>query len=279
MSMMIALALTAPVLFNGHAFAASTLAVKSTGAEVLKLQENLKALGYFNGSNPTGNYGTLTRFSVMKFQAANGLSTDGIAGPATLSKVDTLIGGKSQDLYTVNEGDTLWIISQKYGTTSDRLKIINSLAGDTIYPGQKLSTLDEAKTVSEAASVTAEVSEENIYWLARIIESEASGEPYLGKVAVGNVILNRMESKDFPDTIKEVIFDDYKGIPQFSPVADGTIYNTPGTDSIKAAKEALSGSRPVGNATYFFNPDKSAGEWIVKNKTYLTRIGEHVFYQ
>jgi len=120
---------------------------------------------------------------------------------------------------------------------------------------------------------------DDIYWLARIIEAEAGGEPYLGKVAVGNVVLNRVNSKDFPNTIYNVIFEYYGNIPQFSPVADGTIYNTPSQASVNAAKDAINGFRPVGNATYFFNPSKSAGSWIVRNKTYVTRIGGHVFYQ
>lgn len=120
---------------------------------------------------------------------------------------------------------------------------------------------------------------EEIYWLARIIEAEAGGEPYEGKVAVGNVILNRVNSKEFPNTIYNVIFEYYGSIPQFSPVADGTIYNTPSEESVNAAKDALNGVRPVGNSTYFFNPNKAAGSWIVKNKNYVSTIGGHVFYQ
>ena len=119
----------------------------------------------------------------------------------------------------------------------------------------------------------------DVYWLARIIEAEAGGESYTGKVAVGNIILNRVYSKDFPNTIYNVIFEYYGNIPQFSPVADGTIYNTPSEESVNAAKDALNGVRPVGNSTYFFNPNKAAGSWIVKNKNYVSTIGGHVFYQ
>jgi N-acetylmuramoyl-L-alanine amidase len=118
-----------------------------------------------------------------------------------------------------------------------------------------------------------------LYWLSRIIHAEAEAEPYSGKVAVGNVILNRVKSGLFPNTVKGVIFDYYEGIPQFSPVADGTIYNSPDADSIQAAKDALNGVNYVGTATYFFNPDKAEGTWIVQNKTYVKRIGNHVFYK
>jgi N-acetylmuramoyl-L-alanine amidase len=134
----------------------------------------------------------------------------------------------------------------------------------------------QATTLSRATSTTAA---SNLYWLSRIINAEAEAEPYQGKVAVGNVVLNRVNSSDFPDTIKGVIFEYYQGIPQFSPVADGTIYNTPTDASIQAAKAALAGQRPVGNSTYFFNPDKSAARWIVNNKTFVMRIGNHVFYK
>ncbi|MGE5632037.1 MAG: cell wall hydrolase [Caulobacteraceae bacterium] len=119
----------------------------------------------------------------------------------------------------------------------------------------------------------------NLYWLSRIINAEAEAEPYAGKVAVSNVILNRVKSDLFPNTVKGVIFEYYKGIPQFSPVADGTIYNTPNADSIRAAKDAMNGVNYVGSATYFFNPDKSEGAWIVANKTFVKRIGNHVFYR
>lgn len=134
-------------------------------------------------------------------------------------------------------------------------------------------------TSPNKGGINSKYTDGDIYWLARIIQAEAGGEPYQGKVAVGNVILNRVNSKEFPNTIYNVIFEYYGSIPQFSPVADGTIYNTPSQESINAAKDAINGIRPVGNSTYFFNPNKAAGTWIVKNKTYVSRIGGHVFYQ
>ncbi len=133
-------------------------------------------------------------------------------------------------------------------------------------------------TASRGTSSSRRNTEDDLYWLARIIEAEAGAEPYTGKVAVGSVILNRVNSKEFPNTVYGVIFEYYGSIPQFSPVAEGTIYNTPSQESIKAAKEALGGAKPVDNATYFFNPAKAAGSWIVKNKTYVKRIGGHTFY-
>ncbi len=116
-----------------------------------------------------------------------------------------------------------------------------------------------------------------VYWLSRIIEAEASGEPFKGKVAVGEVILNRVKCKEFPDTIWGVIFDKNFGI-QFEPVANGTIYNTPSEDSILAAKTALNGSDYVGECLYFLNPTIAKSTWITKNREYYTTISKHEFY-
>lgn len=149
----------------------------------------------------------------------------------------------------------------------------NSLAVDGIVGPKTWAKLNNTN------SNTSDKINQDIYWLSRIIEAEASGECYTGKVAVGNVIMNRVKSPDFPNTIYNVIFDSYNGIPQFSPVANGTIYNTPSSDSICAAKDAYNGSRPVGDALFFFNPDKAAASWIVNTRTYVTRIGNHVFYK
>lgn len=164
-----------------------------------------------------------------------------------------------------------------YGLKTERavinFQIANKLRIDGIA-GIETQTALFAQPVSRGA-----YREDDLYWLSRIIHAESEAEPYSGKVAVGNVVLNRARSSSFPNTVKGVIFEYYQGIPQFSPVAEGTIYNTPNQDSINTAKDALNGVRPVGDATYFFNPDKSAGRWIVQNKTYVMRIGNHVFYR
>ncbi|WIV10429.1 cell wall hydrolase [Proteiniborus sp. MB09-C3] len=154
---------------------------------------------------------------------------------------------------------------------------IDGIAGkqtQSLLYGTSASTQVSRGTSSGSSAETT-----NVYWLSRIIHAEAGSEPYRGKVAVGSVILNRVVSSEFPNTIKDVIFEYYNGIPQFSPVAEGTIYNTPSEESVQAAKDALNGVKPVGNSTYFFNPDKAEGKWIVNNKTYVTRIGDHVFYK
>jgi N-acetylmuramoyl-L-alanine amidase len=119
--------------------------------------------------------------------------------------------------------------------------------------------------------------EDALYWLSRIIHAESSGEPIQGKIAVGNVILNRVKSPDFPDSIYDVIFDHKWGI-QFEPIQNGTIYEDPGEESILAAKLCLDGASVVGNSLYFLNPVKADSLWIMNNLTYVETIGNHCFY-
>ena len=119
--------------------------------------------------------------------------------------------------------------------------------------------------------------EEELYWLSRIISAEARGESLTGQIAVGNVVLNRVESVDFPGTIPAVIFDRKHDI-QFTPISNGTVYLPPTAQSVEAAKRALDGENTVGDALYFYAPALSQGVWINANRTYLMTIGCHRFY-
>ena len=119
--------------------------------------------------------------------------------------------------------------------------------------------------------------EDEVYWLSRIISAEARGEPFIGQVAVGNVVLNRVRHSDFPNTIWGVIFDRKYGT-QFSPVSYGTIYNNPSSDSIIAAKICLEGYSLSTEALFFMNPRISTSFWISENRPFLFTIGKHDFY-
>lgn len=118
---------------------------------------------------------------------------------------------------------------------------------------------------------------DEIFWLGRIIEAESSGEPPNGKVAVGNVILNRVKSNEFPNTIYTVIFDRTHGV-QFEPIMNGSIYNTPSSESMISAKRALRGENIAGNSLYFLNPRTAANSWIANNRPYYMTIHNHDFY-
>lgn len=117
----------------------------------------------------------------------------------------------------------------------------------------------------------------DLEWLAKIVHAEAEGEPTVGKIAVANVVLNRKKHSDFPNSIYEVVFDKKYGV-QFTPVANGKIYNNPSTDSYHSAKKALFGQNTVGNSLYFCNLSISTNFWISNNRPFFTQIGRHSFY-
>ena len=124
---------------------------------------------------------------------------------------------------------------------------------------------------------TSSYTESELYWLSRIIEAEAGGEPYRGKLAVGTVVMNRVKSTSYPNTIYGVIFDRKYGV-QFTPAYNGMIYKTPSASSIAAAKEVLNGYRVSGNIQFFLNPALASSKWFDQNLTYVMTIGNHRFY-
>lgn len=120
--------------------------------------------------------------------------------------------------------------------------------------------------------------EDDVYWLSRIISAESRGEPLEGQIAVGNVVLNRVRSSAYPNTIYGVIFDRKHGT-QFSPVSFGTIYNPPAASSVIAAKICLEGYTLSKDILFFMNPRLATSSWISKNRPYAFTIGSHDFYR
>ena len=184
--------------------------IGSTGQEVRNIQTRLKNWGYYH-YNVDGIYGSRTASAVKSFQRKHGLTPDGIAGPATLSKIG-LPTGSSQ-------------------TTSNN------------------------KTL-----------------LAMAINGEARGESYEGQVAVGAVILNRVKSSSFPNTIAGVIYQ--KGA--FTAVTDGQINAAIQPSCMNAAQDALNGWDPTGGAVYYYNPRTATSSWI-RSRPIIKTIGNHVF--
>lgn len=118
---------------------------------------------------------------------------------------------------------------------------------------------------------------EDLYWLSRIINAESGNEPLDGKIAVGNVVINRTKHPSFPDTIHDVIFDRKHGV-QFTPAKSGSINRTPNTESVIAAKLCLEGVNTAGHSTYFVDPRRSPNCWVVRNCTKTMEIGTHAFF-
>lgn len=138
-----------------------------------------------------------------------------------------------------------------------------------------ISDLDENKEQKQSSTSTNEPSgDDMVYLLARLINGEARGEPYEGQVAVGAVIMNRVKSPIFPNTIAGVIYQ--RG--QFSCVTDGQINADIENNStvFKAAQDAMNGSDPTNGALYFYNPSKTKSKWLFSLPVVAT-IGEHKF--
>lgn len=111
-----------------------------------------------------------------------------------------------------------------------------------------------------------------LYWLSRIIHSESGTQSMLGKLAVGNVVMNRLASPGFPNTIKGVLFQKN----QFSPAMSGSIYRTPGSNSVIAAKLVLDGAVVLEDALFFNRAGMNT--FASRNRTYVATIGAHAFY-
>lgn len=183
----------------------------SRGNEVKAIQEKLKERGLYNGS-VDGIFGSQTQAAVKKFQKQQGLTQDGIAGPATLKRLGITIG-----------------------------------------------------------SIPA-ATQSNVNLLARIISAEARGESYTGQVAVGAVILNRIEHPSFPDTLSGVIYQN----GAFTAIVDGQFNEPIASSAYNAARDALNGWDPSGGAIYYYNPDKTSNQWI-RSRPVIKRIGNHLF--
>ena len=132
--------------------------------------------------------------------------------------------------------------------------------------------------VGVAAVAWASYDADEVYWLSRIISAESGGEPFKGQIAVGNVVLNRVRSTQYPNTIYGVIFDRKYGT-QFTPAAIGTIYNKPTASAVIAAKICLEGYTLSDEILFFYNPKIATTNWIDRARPYAFTIGDHKFYK
>ena len=151
----------------------------------------------------------------------------------------------------------------------------NGLAVDGIVGNKTLAALGISQSMLSgggSSGSTAGYSSSDVNLLAKLIYAEARGEPYQGQVAVGAVVLNRVKSSSFPNTISAVIYQPYA----FTCVNDGQINLSPNQTAIKAAKDAMNGWDPSYGSLYYYNPKIATSKWIYSRKT-ITTIGAHVF--
>lgn len=199
---------------------------------------------------------------------------------ATLSV--TLLATSPAFAYEVKPGDTMNKIARTNGLSLAALAALNPQVENLnlIYPGQTIRTeanntgsvkVSDTKTsVSSSYSATAEAGEAGL--LARLIHAEAQGETIHGKIAVAEVVLNRVRDPRFPNTITSVI--NQPG--QFSPVTSGSINNLATAEDVRAANAALNGSNLTNGAIYFYNAATASNRWLDGLAT-TTVIGNHTF--
>lgn len=170
---------------------------------------------------------------------------------------NTTVGAAT--VHSVKSGDTLWALGNHYGVSVNAIKAANSKTMDTIYVGERL-TIPSSITVAEKRL------------MAQLVTAEAKGEPYAGQVAVATVILNRVDSPLFPNTISSVIYQ----AGQFTPVKTGSINQAPTASAIRAVDEAIAFRGQGRGSLFFYNPKIAVSHWIATREHTIT-IGNHVF--
>jgi N-acetylmuramoyl-L-alanine amidase len=191
-------------------------------------------------------------------------------------------GASSSFAYTVQSGDTMTKIAKNHNLSLVELSALNPEIKnlDLIYVGQNVNTnKNNTQTVSKPVAEPVETvkpsynaTASEIDLMARLVRAEAESEPYAGKVAVAYVVLNRVDSSQFPNTIEGVIYQS----GQFSPVSNGEINKPYDADSLRAVKEALSADRSNSQSLFFYNPKTATSRWLDSRET-VTVIGNHVF--
>ena len=184
--------------------------------------------------------------------------------------------------YEVKPGDTMYKIARGAGITLDEISQLNPEIENLnlIYPGQTVRTKadntrsvkvsEERKSVNSSYSINASAYEVDL--LARLVHAEAGAEPYRGKVAVAEVVLNRVKDPRFPSTVTAVIHQRN----QFTPVASGSIRNTPTKSDYDAVFEAFEGSTAANGAIFFYNSATASNRWLDGRPT-VQMIGKHTF--
>lgn len=204
------------------------------------------------------------------------------AGKRDISKLNTQDVNVSETKASdVNAGEVQTNTNSEVAAPSTNTRQPDASAADEI-PLQKTTAIKataEATKSSEAANASGAVKaadvSDDLDLLARLIMAEAQGEPYDAKVAVGSVVMNRVKSGAFPDTISQVIYQNIDGHIQFTPVANGWIDKPANADCIKAAKEAMNGTDATNGALFYYDTT-TTNSWILEKKVSI-QIGNMIY--
>lgn len=148
----------------------------------------------------------------------------------------------------------------------------NGLTADGKAGKRTLGKMGLGNLLSSSSSSSTSLNSNDINLIARAVNGEARGEPYEGQVAVAAVILNRVKSSSFPNTVSGVVYQN----GAFDAVADGQVNLAPNASCVKAAKDAMNGWDPSGGAIYYYNPKTATNKWI-RTRPIIRTIGNHVF--
>jgi len=197
----------------------------------------------------------------------------------------TLFWGSSGDMVSrVQQKLKSWgyytgVVDGKFGQSTYNAVVLfqrkNGLTADGVVGKATYAALGISVPASSGSSGTATASKatsSDIELLARCVYGEARGEPYVGKVAVAAVVLNRVRHASFPNTIAGVIYQK----DAFTCVSDGQFYLTPDADAYRAARDALNGWDPTYGCLYYYNPRTITRTWILSREVRLN-IGKHAF--
>lgn len=222
----------------------------------------------------------LSAASLVTVQAVRGIpeTTVAVAAQAAVLKQ----GSRGEDVKTVQRKLRRWgyyegSVDGIFGPATKKAVIWfqrkNGLTADGIVGAKTYAALGMMQQAGNTSSgSTGGYTDSDTYLLARCIYAEARGESYTGQVAVGAVVLNRVKSDQFPNTISGVIYQRHA----FTAVSDGQINLAPDQTAINAAKDAMNGWDPTYGCLYYYNPVTATSEWIFSRKTVVT-IGKHVF--
>jgi N-acetylmuramoyl-L-alanine amidase len=220
-----------------------------------------------------------TYVSIREFTMAMGAeSVSWNEGTATVTAPNLTLSAASGDIYLVANSRYLFVPSSCLLMSNNLMAPIRVLAkafDATIIwnPAQRAVYIEKGSGAIEPGSSF--YNDDDVYWMSRIINAESRGEPLVGKIAVGGVIMNRIASPSFPDTVYDVIFDKQYGI-QFTPAYSGAIYNAPSEECVIAAKIVLDGGNTAGDSLYFSSSSQSC--WAARTRPFSMTIGNHSFY-